>query len=182
MTRLCGRQKSNGDPCTQEAGHGTDHPGRGACHHHEGKAIGLVGQATRMGLATPVSVSPTQAITGVLHLAAGELAYVSAKVAELGEDEVWHRNKDGEETTKLNKYVEWRLRLMDKVARYAATAVGMGVAERQVRVAEAQTAMMGQLLEAVVGDVGLTKAQRKKLGPAIRKHMATLEAEAREVE
>lgn len=32
----CGRPKSNGDPCSRNAGYGTDHKGTGACKAHGG--------------------------------------------------------------------------------------------------------------------------------------------------
>lgn len=175
LAGLCGRPKADGEPCTQESGFQTDHPGKGACRWHETpkEAGGLVSTARKLGV--PLAVTPTQAITGVLHIAAGNLAYVSRKVVELDEDAVFT------ESGAKDKWVRWQEQLLDRVSRYAATAVGMGVAERQVELATEQTRMMGDLLEAVLDDVGLSKAQRKKVGPAIRKNIAVIEGEAKEV-
>jgi hypothetical protein len=148
--------------------------------YHEPARAGAsaVVSASGGGLASPVNVSPTQAITGVLQLAAGQLVYVSAEVAALEAGQEW--NGDGE-GGQLNRWVRWQHILMDKVARYASTAVGMGVAERQVRLAEEQTRLMGKFMEAVAGDLKLTPAQRKLLGPAIRKNMDVVLSEANEI-
>lgn len=173
--KICGAPKKSGEPCLQDAGHGTDHPGRGQCKVHDssGDSRGIVHTARKMGV--PAVVTPTQAITGVLHIATGNLAYITAKVMDLDDDEVMNEERG------INRWVLWQERAMDRVARYAATAVGMGVAERQVQLAEQQTRLMGVLLEAVASDLDLTPAQRKKLGPAIRKNLQVIEAQAKEV-
>lgn len=171
---MCGAPKAkSGEPCTQEAGAGTDHPGTGRCRWHEDSKKGLVGAARGLGLSVPVT--PTQAIQGVLHMAAGELAYVHAKVAELEESEYWT------EAGGLNKWIRWRDRIQDKVAKYAQVAVAMGVAEEQANLAVAQTKLMGVLLERVMNELDLTDAQRKKVGPTIRRELATVETTAKEL-
>ncbi len=170
--KLCGAAKKSGEPCTQEAGKGTDHPGTGRCRWHEGKP-GLISTARKLGM--PEMVTPTQAITGVLRLAVGNLAYVNAKVLEIEDEDDLFDPKGG------GRWVRWQERLMDKVAKYAATAVNMGVQERQIKLAEEQTRLMAQLLEGVMSEVDLTPAQRKRVGPAIRNQLAIVEAKAVEV-
>lgn len=165
--KICGAAKSNGEPCTQPAGYGTDHPGKGRCRWHP-KGTGLAATANAAaeagGLGGPVHTTPGKAILGVLAIATGHLVYCSAKVAEIEQGELW--TDEGH----LNKWVRWQERLSDRVAKYAATAVGMGVAERQGALVEAQTRMVTGLLENVIRELDLTPEQRKKIGPAIRKH------------
>lgn len=168
--KICGAAKRNGTPCTLEAGWGTDHPGEGRCRHHPGEP-GVVATARKLGM--PEVVTPTQAITGVLSLAVGNLAYVNAKVLEIDEAELFDSDK--------YRWVSWQERLMDRVAKYAATAVNMGVAERQVRLAEQQTKLMQRLLEGVMGELELTPEQRRKVGPAIRSQLDVIEGQAREL-
>lgn len=170
--KLCGAAKSSGEPCTQPAGFGTDHPGQGRCRWHpkgQGLAATANAAAEAGGLGGPVHTSPGKAIMGVLAIATGHLIYASSKVAELESTEVWS------EEGSLNKWIRWQERLSDRVAKYAATAVGMNVAERQGDLVEAQTRMVTGLLENVIRDLDLTPAQRKKLGPSIRKHTETIE-------
>lgn len=161
--KLCGRPKSNGEPCTQEAGFGTDHEGKGACRWHENRGGGLLSTARKLNDEI-VASSPGEAIAGVLNLAVSRLMYVNAQVQALKEEEIW----TGESEERLNKWLRWEDRLSDKVAKYAGTAVSMGVAEREVAVKEAQTLLVGKFIEAVLEEVGLTAKQRKKVGPAIR--------------
>lgn len=173
--KVCGRAKTSGEPCTQEAGKGTDHVGEGACRWHEDrKPQGVVATAHKLGIIA--AVTPAEAIQGVLNLSAGQLAFVNAEVAALNDEDIWV----GESEEKLNKYLRWQERLMDKVAKYAQTAASMGVAEREQALKEAQTAIFAAILERIVSDLKLSPAQKKALGPAIRKHLAPVQQKVKE--
>jgi hypothetical protein len=162
----CLGKKRDGDPCMREAGWGTDHIGTGRCKHHGGSSpqgrIGAGREEAKLH-ATSLPVSPGQAVLGVLHQQAGQLAYASFRVGELddilddqGRPEPWYRLQRD---------------LQDRVVKSATNAAAMGVAERRTDLLEEQTRQMGELMEAVMGDIGLTAAQRKKVGPAIRRHI-----------
>lgn len=91
-TRLCGAARHDGRSCTKRAGWGTDHPGWGRCRHHGGQLrSGLAAAANEemRTMATPSSVSPGQALGGVLRLAAGQLVYASGQVAVLQDDDLF---------------------------------------------------------------------------------------------
>jgi hypothetical protein len=135
---------------------------------------GLADTARQLGILHPVS--PSEAITGIMAQTAGTLAYCTMKVAELDEDEVFV----GQENQRLNKWVRWLERTQDRLAKFAGMAVAMGVAEKQGALAEAQTQFIGKLMERVLGDLDLTPAQKKKLGPSIRKHTADIQGSATE--
>lgn len=174
---VCGATKRNGDPCLRGAGWGTEHPGYGTCKFHGGatKAAGKKAASLEAeGMSRPIEVTPGQAVLGTLHLAAGQLAYATMKVAEGGA----YLNEHGG----LEAWPHVQQMLQDKVVKYAAAASAMGVQERQAQLMEQQALMMGQLIESVVTDVGLTPTQRKKLGPALRKRLSTgtVEGKARE--
>lgn len=175
--RFCGKHKRNGDLCGREAGWGTDHLGTGACKQHGGSSnTGAVAAARdeAENMATPIPVSPGQAILGVMHLAAGQLAYVSARVAKVPESDMFEKTLAGEVP---NRWVRLQLSLEDRLAKHAKMAADMGIAERQQMLAEQQQQMMEQALEAVFDEIGLTKKQRKEVGPAIRLALpAVLEA------
>lgn len=61
----------------------------------------------------------------------------------------------------------------DRCAGFAAKAIAAGLAERQVRLAERQGALIADVLRAVLGDpeLGLTAAQREAAPAAIRRHL-----------
>lgn len=64
----------------------------------------------------------------------------------------------------------------ERCAAFAAKAVAAGLAERQVRLAEKQGAMIAEVLRAVLGDpeLALTIEQRKAAPAAIRRHLSTV--------
>src|SRR5256885_2944357 len=82
----CGAKKRDGSHCARSAGWGTNHPGRGRCKHHTGSTYKgeVAAAASAIGLTRPLHITPAQGLLGVLHLAAGQLAYVNERVAEIG--------------------------------------------------------------------------------------------------
>jgi hypothetical protein len=62
----------------------------------------------------------------------------------------------------------------DRCAKFAKTALDAGIAERQVRLAERQGALIAEVLRAVMGDpeLGLTPEQRKAMPHAARRALA----------
>lgn len=173
---FCGGLKRNGDPCLREAGWGTDHPGTGKCKHHGGANQSVAAAASQAeSMATAIPVTPGQAILGVLHLAAGQLAYCTAQVGGLSEEQMFEMSDAG---AVPNRWVRLQLQIEDRLVKYARAAADVGINERQMQLAEQQTAMMGKLLEAVMDRVDLTPKQRKLVGPAIREAMPMLTAGA----
>jgi hypothetical protein len=162
-------------PCKALAGRGTDHKGTGRCAKHEGEPS-IIGTARRLEktvngkLGVPRLTTPAEAIQGVLNLSVGQLLYVNSQVLDLEPGDYT------DEAGVTNEWVRWQDRLMDQVSRYAAIAANMGVQERQVRVQEAQTELIAKVLQGVVRDLELTPAQRKRVGPAIRKQLTALAA------
>lgn len=126
-------------------------------------------------MATPIAVNPGQAILGVLHLAAGQLAYCTAQVGGLSEEQMFEMSDAG---AVPNRWVRLQLSIMDRIKQYSRAAADMGINERQMQLAEQQTAMVGTMMEAVMNDLELTPAQRKEVGPAIRRSLPLLTAGA----
>lgn len=62
----------------------------------------------------------------------------------------------------------------DRAAKFAQMAIAAGLAERQVRLAERQGALIEQVLTAVFTDLGLTDAQRALAPAAIRKALSSV--------
>lgn len=171
----CHAKKSNGKLCKQPRGWGTDHFGTGRCKLHGGSnSSGQVAAAKEQArhMAVAIRVSPGQAMAGVLHLSAGQLAWVTMKVNELEEEELM-------QDYGLHRWVRLQNSLMHDVAKFAKTAADAGIDERMAKLAEEQTLMVGRLIEAVVKDpeFDMTPAQKKILGPLVRKHLTMAQAE-----
>lgn len=171
---FCGAPKPNGDPCLWKAGQGTDHPGTGRCWKHGGRSqsVGAAAEQTE-SMATAIPVTPGQAILGVLQLAAGQLAYCTAMVGGLSEEQMFEETIGG---AVPNRWVRLQIQIMDRLSKYSRAAADMGIQERQMQLAEEQTRMVGSLLEAVMDDLKLTKSQRKEVGPSIRRNLPALMA------
>lgn len=170
---MCGAEKSKGGICELAAGYGTDHPGQGRCKHHGGLAPSHTNAVAPLRrqvatLAEPIVVTPAQGLAGALHLAAGNLEFVSQKVAALPEDELMKETVFG---TQPNAWIRLQHELMDRVAKYAKMGADVGLAERAQDLQEAQTRLVADLMEKVFNEVGLTAEQRRAAGPAIRRHL-----------
>lgn len=175
----CGANKRNGKPCKREAGWGTSHPGSGRCKMHGGATSnGAVAAAKEVtvGMATPIEVTPGQALAGVLHLAAGQLAYATWQVAKLKESEIMQDHG-------IHPWVRFQRNLMIDVAKIGKLAADAGIDERMASLAEAQTAMVAKLIEDVCEDIKITTEQKKALGPALRARLASgiFEGQSQEV-
>jgi hypothetical protein len=176
----CGAKKTQGGICQQPAGLGTDHLGHGRCKFHggatpNGEKHGAKAELNAMAERLPVT--PSEAVVGTLELVAGQLAYATLKVGELPEDKMFVNTIQGKVP---HHWIQMQGTLQERIVKFAGAAASMGVAERKVDLLEAQTKMMGELLEGVMKDVGLSAAQRKKVGPAIRNNLALIEGSARE--
>lgn len=173
-SKKCKGTNRSGKPCTKPAGWGTDHPGSGNCKHHLGSTRNGAVDACKdeaHGMSKPLRITPGQAIQGVLHLAAGQLAWVSTKVAELNEGEEFEEltNAEGGVTVLPNRWLRLQRQLQQDLKQYSKAAADMGIQERQTALAEAQTQMFHKVLEAILDELDLSAKQRKQVGPAIRK-------------
>ena len=187
---LCGSGRKNTDAkCTRPAGWGTDHPGTGRCKLHGGNtpngrvfAQKQIAEQAVVTFGLPREVDPHTALLEEVWRTAGHVAWLQAKVAELDADDLaWgvtveHERNSGEhpgtDVTRqaspsiwLSLYQSERAHLV----KVAAAAIAAGVAERQVRIAEQQGALINQVLRGVLADLGVLDHPQ---APAIvRKHL-----------
>lgn len=171
---ICGAHKGRGRICMAKAGAGTDHPGTGRCKYHTGatRAGKLSAAREQMnGMAVARQVSPAQAIQAALGMAAGHVAHTSQKVSELTDEELhatFINRETGIPQVVENVWLTLQREALKDMAKFAKLAHDMGIAERGMTLKEMQTQMAAQLLQGVLGELGLTEAQRKKVAPAIR--------------
>lgn len=165
---ICGALKRNGEPCGRERGWGTDHPGTGRCKHHAGSTSAGRKAAASEELAKyakPLGTTPASALQSAMDVFAGHLAYATMRM--LG-------SEDDQAALFWMQVREHKAELLSQVAGRAASA---GIAERQTVLAEAQTAMIAHALEAIFAELGLTKTQKAKIGPAVRRQFTVIQGE-----
>lgn len=170
--REFGGKKKDGTPCDLRAGFGTRHEGEGKCRYHGGNIptheMKLVKENANK-FATPIEVTPGQALAGVLHLSAGQLQWTTLQVGALDEDDIVS------EHGLVHPLVRFQRMQMLDLAKLAKIAHEAGIDERLASLAEEQTAMFAKLIEAVAEDLELTSEQKQKLGPAVRRRLTLVQ-------
>lgn len=187
----CGAERKGRAPCAQPAGFGTSHVGVGRCRNHGGctpthvvagqRALAEQAVAT-YGL--PVDVSPPEALLDEVKWTAGHVAWLRAQVQALEREALaWGLTKredqgatefPGVNVTEqavpnvwLDLYQRERKHLLD----VCKAAIGAGLAERQVRLAEQQGAMLASVIRGILDDLGLTPEQAARVGEVVPRHL-----------
>jgi hypothetical protein len=170
---LCGANKKDGTTCKLVKGFGTDHKHSGRCKYHSGASPGGKRAAAReviqnMVLDSP-NVDPYSVLDGAIRRSWAEVLWLQEKMAQADEDDpsgvssaaLWHK-----------LYGEW----LDRAGKLSKTAMDAGVAERQVRVIEAQGQMLAIAIRTILDGLGLTKDQQAKAPQLVRATLLQLEA------
>jgi hypothetical protein len=149
-------------------------------YQHAAK-IEMQTMANVMGL--PVDTDPSIALLNMVRIAAGEVEYATLMIGALHQDDAVETftetqvDADGgyvktSNMTTLNIWIRTRHDAMDRLVRYAKTAIDAGVAERQVRVAEQMGGMLGKLITAVLGELELTAGQLERAPGVVQRQLA----------
>lgn len=166
----CGANTKRGAICGKPAGWGTPYQ-HGRCKLHGGASPTHLRAAQRreaeravavFGL--PRDVDPHVALLEEVHRAAGHVAWLGEVVAQLEKNHVVHgivrtvQFPDGtravEARAAINLWVKLYQEERDRLVRVAKAAIDAGVAERQVRLAEAQAQQLAQVIRAILTDLG----------------------------
>lgn len=189
-----GRNKA-GTPCVQCGGHVTGRTcqkyaieGGTVCRSHGGNAPQVraaaearlaeqraMAEVQRLGL--PVEVDPVQALLEDLYEKAGLCAWLRVEVEALdGTDgsPILGRNRH-QERVLHPVYVAWT-HAMEARANAAALCVKVGIAERQVAIAEKQGELIAQVIRAALADLGLTAEQQRAALAGAGRHLRLLTA------
>lgn len=191
-----------GGLCQREAGWGTDHVGIGRCKFHGGCSPQSEKAAARIIVARewaafgePIDVTPAEAIEALIRSEAQNVAWLSDVVVRLRTENDYDPVSDlgsgmcsgllewdvGKDQTKWRKpavWVEMLERSRERLFSWSATALKLGLDERRVRVAEAEAAMLVQVVRRLVDhpQLGLTPKQRTVAIPLVASIMRELDA------
>ncbi len=167
--QLCGARKTNGKgDCTRPAGWGTDHPGIGRCKWHGGCTPNHK-KAVQRELATravetyglPREIEPHEALLEEIHRTAGHVSWLELQVRQHDpESLVWGTTKSiehgvTEEAAKPSVWVELYQTERRHLVAVCKAAIAAGIAERQVKLAEQQGALIAQVIRGVLEDLGV---------------------------
>jgi hypothetical protein len=175
----CGGTNRQQKPCGNPAGYKTDHPGSGNCHFHGGSspngrkhATGLAARKAVETYGLPRDISPTDALLEEVRYTAGHVAWLRGKVAALEErDLVWGVTEQvdkqasefaGTDTTEAavpNVWLELYMRERKHLVDVTKAAISVGIEERRVRLAEAQGAVVAEVIRRILGRLELSDAQ-----------------------
>jgi hypothetical protein len=182
----CGGTNRQHQPCGNSAGYKTDHPGSGNCAFHggstpSGKTAAMMARATEavQTYGLPRDISPTDALLEEVRYSAGHVAWLREMVQsfEAG-DLVWGKTEEvaraggefpGTDTTHaatpniwLELYYRERKHLLD----VTKAAIAVGIEERRVRLAEAQGAVVADVIRRILARLSLSDVQ-SKLVPSV---------------
>lgn len=149
----CGAKKRTGGKCMMAAGWGTNHPGIGKCKIHGGTSPNHIKAAAseeyRILLGSPREINPVDALLECIKLRAGEIQWLSERMAEL-------EKKDWIEDTLIGKqfhlYARERTKAIADLARYSQMAISLGIAERAVKMAETYAELLAQFCNNLLSD------------------------------
>jgi hypothetical protein len=157
---ICGAIRSNGLPCRQNAGQGTDHVGYGHCKMHFGNTPSQVTWAAKQEIAEVIRLAdrrddatPEMVLLEEVTRGAGAVAYFDQLVAGI-EDPVAPRS-----AVLIDLWNEQRKLL----AAVSTAIVKAGLREREVRILEMQARQLADVFIAMVNDPSLQLTAEQKV-------------------
>lgn len=121
---------------------------------------------------------PADAIQQVLDNMMSAYEYATQQMMELPVNEYFVPTLGG---MRLHHWIVEQERLGLQLTHIASKAAALGLAERTVRVHEAQAALFAQVVEKVLTAAGMPLEERRVLHAAIAEEMMTIEGSAREI-
>lgn len=176
--KYCAAKKRDGGTCRQRAGYGTAHSGIGRCKYHGGSTpihhmMEYKNEAILMG--APEDISPIDALVWCIHIVAGEVKWLTERIAEIPKNDWYEQTIMGKQ---FHLFVRERRDRMILLEKFSKDALALGIAERQVRLAERHAMVLARLLHNVFTDLKLTPEQQKKVPTVLRRHLDKLEGSA----
>jgi len=151
---MCLAMKADGTKCRKRAGWGTSHPGTGRCKHHGGSTVNHKAAAARQVahefLGTPRDMNPFDAILWCIKIRAGEIEWLSQRMAELDKEAWVEQTMVGKQ---FHLYARERHRAMQDLVKFSGIAVSLGIAERAIKLAETYGELLAQFTKNLLNDL-----------------------------
>jgi hypothetical protein len=185
---VCGHVKywaKNGETCRLPAGFGTPHPGAGACKYHGGAteagqknaSVSRVRHETLLFAAGKLQSNPLQELLSEVERSAYQVHFLELKLLQIQED--------GGEDALFEQYGRpgpW-LAAFERERRHlvhvSEVCCRLGLAERQVRLAEAQGRLTARALELALHRLGLPEDSLSRAPGVLRAALAQVQEEER---
>lgn len=110
------------------------------------------------------NVDPADGVQSVLDHIASLYEYATQQVFQLDTDEYWRETLAGKTQ---NEWIKEQERLGLQLVHVAGKAAAMGLAERTVRVQEAQAALFAAVIEKALVSAGLNGDQRREIHQSV---------------
>lgn len=178
MANHCGVVR-NGRQCKNPAGYQTSHPGFGCCRFHGGRAMTQELAATKMEamirarqISDEKEMDPLEAMLWCVRLSAGAVDYYRDLLIEIpnlidyeaspaGSSE-WYKDAADRLDNLLAGLAKEYGQERDRLLKTAEACVKIGLAERQVSLAERQGDLVAEILMKVIDALGLPLETQRK--------------------
>lgn len=136
------------------------------------------GRSAEFAEGVRLHLDPADAVSEILDNIMSQYRYATEQVFTLHEDEYWRKTIAG---LVPHEWVREQERLAMQAVHVAGKAAGMGLAERQVRLQEAQAAIFSTVVEAALTASGLDMETRRSIHQKIAEGLEDIEGTAKDL-
>lgn len=180
--KICGAVKTDGSGkvCQLQAGYGTDHLGWGKCKWHFGNTRALKTAAAReeaeeiiktFAAGVRVDAEPDVLMLQEIQRTAAIVEWFEKLIGEMGINELVHLTDIG---ARPRAFVDIYQRERAHLINSCKIAISLGLAERQVKLAEEQGALLATCIKLILGDLNLTAEQRALAPQIVARHLKSV--------
>lgn len=173
----CGATTKQLTKCKLPRGFGTDHEGIGYCKYHGGTTINHRKAAVRQEaiiMGAPLDINPLDAMIWCIRITAGEVKWLSEKIAELDDTEAISENQILGDMFHL--YIRERADRVERLTSYSEKSIKLNLTERAIKLQEQYGQMIAALLKGILLDLQLTKEQREQAPFIVARWLGKVEA------
>ena len=133
----------------------------------------LLEHASGAGINISLGISTADALQECLDRAVALFRFAASKVDELPEDDIFEIQVGPNGATSIvpNRWRIFEDAARAEIERLAATMTGLGIAERKVRIEEAQAALLVASIRDAAVEAGISHDQVRLLGEALRRRV-----------
>lgn len=126
----------------------------------------------------PTGITMADVLQESLERVVGLMRLAGSKVDEVELEGFWEDTVAGKQP---DKWFRLETALRREAVDIAARMMGLDIDARRVALAEAEAKLVERYIQAVLGKLELTPAQRRLIGPALREARAVIEGTAEEI-